>query len=208
MKNITAVIGDYYHDEALYNESLTTALKPLIDTDEVSLNVVKAMDLSRVLPSKPELLIIAVEDRVDPEGDPELKWMTSEMSDQLVSYVEQGGSLLAWHSGLASYDPEGSYVRMLRGYFVMHPDVNKPVKYEGEHIAPFEFMDEHYFVQCDEENTHVFLRSVSEDGNSIAGWHHSIGTGRVSCLTPAHRREGLLDQSFIQLLRQTVRDLL
>lgn len=208
MNNITAVVGDFYHDKALYTESLTTVLQPLIDTGEVKLNVVEAMEIPNALLDKPDLLIIAVEDRVDPEGDPELKWMTTEVSDQLVDYVEQGGSLLGWHAGLASYDPESSYVRMLRGYFLMHPDVNKPVKYYGEHIAPLEFIDEHYFVQCDEENTNVFLRSVSEDGESIAGWHHSFGAGRVSCLTPAHRSEGLLDQSFIQLLRETIQDLL
>ncbi|KRE46591.1 hypothetical protein ASG81_11075 [Paenibacillus sp. Soil522] len=68
----------------------------------------------------------------------------------------------------------------------------------------FEFVDEHYFVHCDEENTEVFLRSASTDGESIAGWRHRFAAGRVSCLTPAHREEGLLHSDFSGWLKREI----
>ncbi|WP_235548826.1 ThuA domain-containing protein [Paenibacillus sp. Soil522] len=121
--------------------------------------------------------------------------------------MENGGGWLAWHSGLASYPVDSSYTRMLRGYFLSHPEQHKPVSYiaagNGQQ-GTFEFVDEHYFVHCDEENTEVFLRSASTDGESIAGWRHRFAAGRVSCLTPAHREEGLLHSDFSGWLKREI----
>jgi type 1 glutamine amidotransferase len=68
----------------------------------------------------------------------------------------------------------------------------------------FEIEDEHYFVHCDSENTNVFLFSESIDGQSAAGWCHSFGAGKVCCLTPAHNKEGLLNEEFLETLRNCV----
>lgn len=68
----------------------------------------------------------------------------------------------------------------------------------------FEIVDEHYFVHCDSENTNVFLYSESIDGQSAAGWSHSFGEGKVCCLTPAHNKEGLLNEEFLEILRNCV----
>lgn len=211
MKKVVAIVGDYYHDGELYTRALMEALTPLIVAKKIELKFAKAMDISNELNKHPDMVILAVEDRVDPQVDPDLKWMIGKVSDQIAAYVEQGGAWFGWHSGLASYDVESSYVKMLRGYFISHPDQNKPVRYTptealtfGEHFEPFAFIDEHYMVACDEAKTTVFLRSTSEDGESIGGWHHSFGQGRVCCLTPAHRREGLLDPTFTRLLRSSL----
>ncbi|WP_241158355.1 ThuA domain-containing protein [Cohnella candidum] len=66
-------------------------------------------------------------------------------------------------------------------------------------------LDEHYFVEYDSARTETFLRSESVDGSSVAGWRHTFGAGRVCCLTPAHRREGLLQPDFQRLLGEAVR---
>ena len=124
------------------------------------------------------------------------------------------GALLALHSGLA-YQTDGIYRRMLRGWFLHHPE-QKTVRYRivtgAGHVrltadADFAFKDEHYFVHCEEAQTHVFLRSESEDGESIAGWTHAYGAGRVLCLTPAHTLEGLTDRAFVQLLADCLQTL-
>jgi type 1 glutamine amidotransferase len=211
MKKVVAIVGDFYHDVDLAKESLLTALSSFIEEKRIELKFALVTQISEELMSRPDLVILFAEDRIDPQVNPDLKWMTKDVSDQIVSYVEQGGAWFGWHSGLASYDEESSYVGMLRGYFLSHPKDNQPVTYTsdketvfGETVQPFGFLDEHYMVFCDEPNTNVFLRSASVDGESIAGWHHTFGKGLVCCLTPAHRREGLMDPTFIRILRNSI----
>jgi hypothetical protein len=69
----------------------------------------------------------------------------------------------------------------------------------------FSLSDEHYFVQCDDENTEVYLRSTGEAGDSIAGWKHSYGKGKVCCFTPAHTKEGMLDENISLLLAEQIK---
>lgn len=211
MKKVVAIVGDFYHDVDLAKEALVTALSPLIEANKIDLKFALVTQISEELKDKPDMVVLFAEDRIDPQVNPELKWMTKDVSDQIVEYVEHGGAWFGWHSGLASYDVASSYVGMLRGYFISHPKDNQPVTYTsdketvfGEMVKPFEFLDEHYIVFCDEPNTNVFLRSSSIDGESIAGWHHQFGKGLVCCLTPAHRREGLLDPTFTEILRNSL----
>lgn len=211
MKKVVAIVGDFYHDIDLAKESLLEALSPFIKEKRIKLKFALVTDISEELKSQPDVIVLFAEDRIEPKANPKAKWMTKEISDQIVHYVENGGAWFGWHSGLASYTVESSYVGMLRGYFLSHPEQHKPVRYTsnektvfGENVASFEFYDEHYFVYCDEPNTNIFLRSSSEDGESIAGWHHAFGKGLVCCLTPAHRREGLMDPTFIRILRNSL----
>ncbi|MDQ8735823.1 ThuA domain-containing protein [Paenibacillus sp. LHD-38] len=208
MKRLVALVGDFYHKKELASDSLHKALAEHIAASEIEVHLVSNPDqLIRELHNHPAAVVLFAEDRVAPIEQPDLKWMTPALSDQIVQYVENGGGWLAWHSGLASYPPDSSYTQMLRGYFLSHPEQNKQVSYapadDGQQDR-FSFVDEHYFVRCDEENTEVFLRSFSEDGESIAGWRHPYGAGRVSCVTPAHREEGLLHSEFLSLLRREI----
>ncbi|MOA10651.1 Trehalose utilization [compost metagenome] len=208
MKKIVALVGDYYHQEELARESLLKAAAAKIASGQLQIDFAKdPAEFLAKLENGPDAAILFAEDRIDPVDHPDARWMTTDISDKIVQYVEGGGGWLAWHSGLASYPVDSGYVHMLRGYFLMHPDKHKPVRYtaEGSKGADsFELLDEHYFVHCEEESTEVYLRSTSVDGQSIAGWRHSYGTGRVSCLTPAHRAEGLLDVHFLQWLEHEI----
>ncbi|WP_164988955.1 ThuA domain-containing protein [Fictibacillus sp. S7] len=123
--------------------------------------------------------------------------------------MENGGVWLVWHAGLASYNCEGAYIGMLRGSFDYHPKEHQVVSYKKTANGPFSaanfaLKDEQYFVHCETDQTSVFLESESADGNSIAGWYHSYGQGRVCCLTLAHNQEGLQDTDFLQILGECV----
>ncbi|WP_141500494.1 ThuA domain-containing protein [Paenibacillus luteus] len=205
MKIIAALVGDYYHKEELARASLQGALAEPIASGALQLLLVSDTEhLISVLDDKPDAVILFAENRVAPEAQPDLHWMTPDIEARIVQYVDEGGGWLAWHSGLASYPADGSYTGMLRGYFLSHPEQHKRVTYlaaNGQLDKAFEFVDEHYFVHCEEENTEVFLRSSSVDGSSIAGWRHPYGAGKISCLTPAHREEGLLHPDFLRLLK-------
>jgi len=208
--NVVAIVGDYYHDYTLAKQSLDLILKPYIEEDIVKLSYIPVQRISAELEKQPDVVILFAEDRTDPQNEPESRWMTREVSQQIESYVNQGGGWIAWHSGLASYPEDSEYVKMLRGYFISHPSIHSEVTYtptsEGSRLGltteAFSFMDEHYFVECAEDKTGVFLRSSSTDGESAAGWMHVYGDGRVGCMTPAHLAEGLLMPEFIAVMRR------
>lgn len=204
MKQIVAVVGDFYHRAEDSTEALNQALKSMIDSGELSLRYISVEQLHAALAEGPDAVVLFAEDRLSPQEDENARWMSQEVSASIASYVEAGGGWLAWHSGLASYDKAGSYVSMLQGYFLHHPELHQPVTYTRQDQSSFEIMDEHYFVACNEEQTEVFLRSDSVDGSSIAGWRHPYGDGRVCCLTPAHRLKGLLNPELLMQLQKSI----
>lgn len=218
MKTILAIVGDYYHRADWAEEALRKAAGPI---EGAALRFADAERLEAELDARPDAVVLFKEDRLNPQ-EPEgavRRWMTLPLQERIVRYVEEGGSWVAWHSGLASYDPAGPYVRMLRGYFRYHPEQHQMVRYMGvpdgagkegtaSELAPaqpFEILDEHYFVACDEASTNVFLRSASVDGESVAGWAHRYGDGKVCCFTPAHRHEGMTHDAVADTLRRILR---
>ncbi|WMT41715.1 ThuA domain-containing protein [Paenibacillus sp. D2_2] len=215
MKHVLAIVGDFYHDAELAKESFDRVVEPFIKDGRLQVVYTSVeqieQNLVNSLASLPDLVVLFAEDRIDPQAAQVKQWMTAEAAEAIESYVAGGGAWLAWHSGLASYPEDGAYVRMLGGHFLSHPAEHSRVTYTplpgtelGELGGAFAFMDEHYFVACDEANTTIFMRSSSTDGESTAGWYHMYGSGRVGCLTPAHLSEGLLMPQFIEVMRSLV----
>lgn len=213
MKRVAAVIGDYYHSAEIIRDSLECALEPLTASSEIGVEYVSVGELPEALRNKPDAVILFKEDRLKPTEKPGEHWMTDALAYEITRYVADGGGWLAWHSGLASYPVGSPHTVMLRGYFEHHPAQHQYVRYTGYYPGlagaasevAFEILDEHYFVVCDTGATNVFLRSESVDGRSVGGWWHEYGGGRVCCLTPSHRREGLHHPTMLGLLRGAVR---
>lgn len=211
MKKIIAIVGDYYHKGEWAEEALNLSLHFVQDTEKVELSYVTIDQVEKAIKEAPDLIILFKEDRLNPTDEEINLWMTPEIANAIQNYVHHGGSWLAWHSGLASYDEKETYTKMLRGYFVHHPHEHQQVTYtpiqESTTVKAdkeFVLLDEHYFVYCEEEKTEVFLRSTSVDGSSMAGWAHSFGEGKVCCLTPAHNYEGLTNRDFVELLGNSI----
>jgi type 1 glutamine amidotransferase len=204
MKKIIALVGDYYHNADVSSKALNAALQPMIDNNEVELSYTTVNDFVDELTKQPDLVVLFKEDRLNPQDEIVNSWMTPAIGEAITQYVDGGGSWFAWHSGMASYDKDTAYINMLRGYFKYHPKLHQRVTYT-EFNESFEILDEHYFVFCDESHTEVFLRSESIDGNSIAGWRHEYGEGKVYCLTPAHNEEALLHLKMQEQLVQAVK---
>jgi type 1 glutamine amidotransferase len=209
MIRLAAVLGDYYHSSEWAKISLETALG--FDKEDLQIDYCTPEQLPEILAKQPDAVIHFKENRLNPVVENVETWMTEEVSFKITNYVENGGRWLAWHSGLASFPVEGAYIKMLKGYFLYHPEKQHLVHYNASADNPvllsttsFEIVDEHYFVHCDHENTNVFLFSESIDGQSAAGWCHSFGAGKVCCLTPAHNKEGLLNKVFLETLRNCV----
>jgi type 1 glutamine amidotransferase len=211
VKRIVAILGDYYHPYEWIKSSLDQALNELSEMEQIELVEITTDQLEDELKQNPDGVILFKENRLNPTDNVVNHWMNDAVQKSISDYIESGGGLLAWHAGLASYPTEGQYVKMLRGYFEYHPVEHQVVYYTGTqesdslNTVDFDFKDEHYFVEVDEKNTTVFLKSSSVDGTSIGGWRHSYGNGRVCCLTPAHNREGLLASNFTFVLGETIK---
>lgn len=209
-KKIFTILGDYYHDHDLAYIALTEALKLL--PQEVEVSDITIDKLSSILIKDTDLIILFKENRMNPNEKVIDHWMTPQIEKMITTYVSEGGNWMAWHAGLASYPDKGIYHEMLRGYFKQHPSKNQVVHYTARTnnlsiCVPesFEMMDEHYFVECDNSNTNVFLFSESIDGSSEAGWAHEFGRGQVCCLTPTHRTEGFNNRGMIETLRECIK---
>ncbi|PLS01067.1 ThuA domain-containing protein [Neobacillus cucumis] len=208
---VLAVLGDFYHPADGAKASLEKAIRSISDLEEIELTYCSIEALKDALLDEPAVVILFKENRLNPTEEVVNQWMTEDLALEITTYVSNGGSLMAWHSGLASYPDEGVYTKMLRGSFVYHPDKHQLVQYTAGDQSfissplSFAFLDEHYFVRCDQSNTNVFLHSESIDGQSIAGWSHSYGDGKVCCLTPAHTNSGLQNQEFLTVLGSCIK---
>ena len=191
---ILAVVGDYYHSEASMKRALEGVADELNGVELVFTNRKKLIqDLNR----EPDLVILGSENRMNPNKEVSEIWLTEDTATEIAKYVESGGSWLAWHSGMASYEKIRSYTDMLGGFFKYHPEKHQPVTYLYQSHSLFEdkstsfqIIDEHYFVKYDED-VDVFLKSESVDGVSVGGWTKGYGEGRVACYTPAHLENGM-----------------
>lgn len=202
MIKIAALVGDYWHSGDGAKAGLEAAIKRLPNI-EVVLQYITYEEVSQALVEKPDLFINAKMNVLNPREEQKITWLTDELDRKIVNYVNEGGSILAWHAGMAGYPSETHYTQMLRGSFVYHPPGLQEVTYIQEGKS-FSLSDEHYFVHCDAENTEVYLWSTGEAGESIAGWKHSYGKVKVCCFTPAHTKEGMLNENISCLLAEKI----
>jgi Trehalose utilisation. len=206
MKNVIALVGDYWHAGDMIREALGQAAEA---AGGIALAFAEHGELKERLKERPDAVVLFKQNPLNAPEEPHNPWMSPETEAAIIEYVKGGGRWLAWHTGMAGYDKDGAYVEMLRGRFLHHPkmsDVTYTRASDGAEVMTL--FDEHYFVEADEARTNVFLRSRSADGESLAGWEHGYGEGKVCCLTPAHAREALLDPKFQALLAERLRLLL
>lgn len=120
-KTIYSFLGDFYHER----DNVYPAVKKAAEIlgDDVILTDCALSELSEVLDldKTPATIIMACEDRINPESDQVNHWLTPEMDNKITSYVKNGGSFIAIHAALASYPKDSKYTDMLKGYFIDHP---------------------------------------------------------------------------------------
>lgn len=211
MAKIVALLGDYWHNAEDAKAGLEAAVSRLSDNENVVINYITHDEVANVLEEQPDLFINAKMDELNPTDEQVDTWLTELVDQQLSDYVKGGGSILAWHGGMAAFNPESNYIQMLCGYFDYHPPGLQDVTYipeEDSETGRFSLQDEQYFVKIEEEKTKIDLWSTGVDGDSIAGWKHTYGKGKVACFTPAHTREGMLNEHVSALLAEKLNWLL
>lgn len=138
------------------------------------------------------------------------KWADEAVRGKLTQYVQNGGGLLAVHSGTAGYGGLEDMHRLLGGLFMIHP-AQLPVTFTpaaGHPLAAgvqaFTEVDEHYLMDMAEGPADMFLTGTSRHGIIPAGWTRTEGNGRVCVLTPGHNLDVWLNPNFQQLLRNAL----
>ena len=137
-------------------------------------------------------------------------WVTEEVQTAFLDYVRQGSGLLVIHSGSAGYEQLTVLRGLMGGVFTRHPP-QCPVTVEpraGHHLtvgaAAFTMVDEHYFMELDDDQADVFLTTTSEHGTQPGGWTRIEGAGRVCLLTPGHNLEVWLHPSYQAIIQNAL----
>jgi type 1 glutamine amidotransferase len=136
--------------------------------------------------------------------------LTDEQVAGLLTYVLNGGGLLAIHNGIV-VEARHEAAHLAGGRFRYHPD-QKVLTYEPtetdhiimEGIESFDIMEEPY--QFDLDNlleTTLLLEYESEGKKWPAAWAHSYGLGRVVYLSPGHQADSFKNPMYRNLIRRS-----
>jgi len=196
---ILIICDDYWHPARTVRDGLATLSNPDLAFDWVE----DAADWSAERMAEYPVILFAKSDNVSAAD--QSAWVTDAVQDAFVSYVRQGGGLLAVHSGTV-YAQKPVMRGLIGGAFLRHPK-QCPVTVEpkeGHPLAagstPFTLVDEHYMMALDDPQADVFVTTTSEHGTQPGGWTRIEGEGRVCVLTPGHNVEIWQHPSFQALL--------
>ena len=208
--SIYSFLGDFYHK----HEHIYPSVKKAAELIGETLNDCQCTsELSGVIDKNPTVIIMACENRINPQDEQINMWLTPEMDEKLTNYVKNGGSFIAIHASLASYPTDSKYTDMIKGYFVDHPAEHYTVRYTSNEKMPFsknpaafdyEVMDEHYVLNVDTAATNVFMTLKSEYGEGCGGWFHNYGKGKVIAVAPTHNKEGFEHPETVRLYKEAI----
>ena len=204
-QRIAALVGDFYHSPDSMRDTLQGAaaragfgLAVYADPGQLPWDSLADFDG----------LVMAKENRIEPVKSNAV-WATPKHESAIAAFVTGGGALIGLHSGLASFDEQGPYVRTLCGGFGYHPKEHPRFQVRAlpvDHpiltgFRAFELEDEMYFVHVLSSRTTRLLEVVHPDyGTSCAAWAHEAGRGRVFCFTPGHTTGVLKDPGYTGFL--------
>jgi type 1 glutamine amidotransferase len=140
--------------------------------------------------------------------------ITEQQMEGHLSFVRNGGGLVAVHSTTETFQTNPEYVRMLGGSFVKHEPYREMhiMRIEGDHpilegIKNFDIMDEFYYHdQCDLEDKHVLLVCQSPDDQRVhpIAWTKTYGKGRVFFTALGHSVESCSNPSHLRIVTQAI----
>lgn len=125
----------------------------------------------------------------------------------LVKYIKDGGKVLALHNGIIT--PEKSELEQIYGgRFITHPPycLLKFIVEDKTWLEKREFYmeEEPYMISGHEKNKDVFLWYEYQGEKYEAGWHKTVGKGKIMYLEPGHDQRTVENSDFQSLLRTCV----
>ena len=150
------------------------------------------------------------------------RWLTDEIQQEFVSYVENGGGLLVIHSGMTIRGTE-AFQKLIGCRFITHPNecpvTVQPIKPHPitEGVEMFCEVDEHYRIEIISPDADIIIASYSPSQGEVekyeedayhntpawicpAGYVRTQGKGRVCVLSPGHKHEVWQNPNFRKTL--------
>ena len=160
-------------------------------------------------------------------GGRRVGWMTEEQGREVKRWVEEGGSLWAWHNNSQLSLMNKDYRDVEGAIYTGHPPI-RPFQVKivnREHpitkgVNDFVVTDEQHYVVYEKDPKYVLARSVNQDGleftdqsgkrsNSCeAVWAYDYGKGRVCFMAPGHMISVLWNPEYEKMQKNAVRWLL
>ena len=154
-------------------------------------------------------------------------WMTEEQGKAIKTWVEEGGSLWAFHNNSQASILNKDYRDVEGAIYTGHPPI-RPFKVHivnREHpitkgVNDFVVTDEQHFVTYDKDPKYVLARSINEDGleytdhagrrsnTSESVWAYDYGKGRVCFMAPGHMIVVLWNPEYVKMQKNAARWLL
>ncbi len=206
--------GDHYHDPNIAFEGIGAVLKD----ERIKYSCTSDYASFGKESIAEENLLIFHRDGVefpDRRNSP-VPWMTLEQEEFIEQFVLSGGGFLALHNSAWDYPWKNGYRRTLGGYYIGHPpiaDFNVDVVNKTHPVTAgvesYEITDEQHFLYFDYDRVEILLVSQGQDGRqSVSGWAHEYGKGRVVYLPHGHSLKALMHPCVQKLLHNAVKWLL
>src|ERR1035437_3497071 len=160
-------------------------------------------------------------------GSPGVAWMTPEQGKAIKAWVEEGGSLWAFHNNSQASLMNADYREVEGAVYTGHPPL-RPFKVHivnREHpitkgVNDFVVTDEQHFVHYDKDPKYVLARSINENGLEFTDntsrrsntaesvWACDYGKGRVCFMAPGHLTTALWNPEYVKMQKNAARWLL
>lgn len=150
-------------------------------------------------------------------------WITPEQSDAVKAFVASGNGFYALHNSSHISLSSPAYREVMGGAYIGHPPL-RPFKVRvvgKDHpvtrgVQDFMVNDEQHFVAYDKDPANILLRAENIDGltyenqgaQSISGWAHEYGKGRVVFTAVGHNIHAMWQPEYFKLQKNAVRWLL
>jgi type 1 glutamine amidotransferase len=153
--------------------------------------------------------------------------MTPEQGKAIKTWVQEGGSLWAFHNNSQASLMNKDYRDVEGAIYVGHPPI-RPFKVHivnPEHpitrgVKDFVVTDEQHYVVYDKDPKYVLARSINENGLDYADhagrrsntaesvWAYDYGKGRVCFMAPGHMIVVLWNPEYIKMQHNAAKWLL
>jgi type 1 glutamine amidotransferase len=160
-------------------------------------------------------------------GGKRVGWMTEEQGRAIKTWVQEGGSLWAFHNNSQASIMNKDYRDVEGAIYTGHPPI-RPYKVHimnPEHpitrgVKDFIVTDEQHYVTYDKDPKYVLARSIAENGldfTDSAGhhrnwaesvWAYDYGKGRVCFMAPGHMIAVLWNPEYIKMQKNAAKWLL
>jgi type 1 glutamine amidotransferase len=160
-------------------------------------------------------------------GGPGIGWMTQEQGKAIKTWVQEGGSLWAFHNNSQASILNRDYRDVEGAIYTGHPPI-RPFKVHivnREHpitrgVNDFVVTDEQHYVTYDKDPKYVLARSVNENGldytdqagrrsnSSESVWAYDYGKGRVCFMAPGHMIAVLWNPEYVKMQKNAAKWLL